>query len=212
MMRRGARGPPCRCPRPEPERDRLAKGHGCTQRRTASRSRAEGTPCRSGPRETAHCGSRTGAAEGTPYRNGLPLWRALPCAERRARRRERRTRSRTGERDGAARPASAKRREACRRVPAETGVCLRGACRRPRGKRLRRGRSARLEGTAEPRTGAARGAARRGTQAREISRGGEAAGPLRPHVIRQRRVWTGSSGRCTGHPYTRAYCRRPLRR
>ena len=42
--------------------------------------------------------------------------------------------------------------------------------------------------------------------------GGEAVRASPPGKFRRRRAWTGSSGRCTGRPYTRACCRRPLRR
>ena len=178
MMRRGARGPPCRCPRPEPERDRLAKGHGCTQRRTAPQTKAEGTPCMSGLPETGATREPDGRGGGNtvPERTAV-MERPMPLAGQRARRREHRTRSRTGGRGEAARPAE--RGEAGRRYARRNGrVPARGVPKAAR--ETASARSALPEGTAEPETGAARGAARQGAQSHEISRGGEAAGAAPP--------------------------------
>ena len=154
--------------------------------RARRREHRAGTDSRYGKAHTA-CGA-AGAAEGTP--NSEP--------------------DRRKGRSGAARRARSAERLAAD-MPAETGACLRGACRRPRGTRLRRGQLCRREQRS-------RRPARRGVRLdRERSptkfQGAEKPlGPLRPHIIRQRRAWTGSSGRCTGRPCTRAYCRRPLRR
>ena len=180
MMRRGARGPPCRCPRPEPERDRLAKGHGCTQRRTASQSRAEGTPCMSGLPETGATREPDGRGGGNtvPERTAV---RKGPCRLRGSGRGGGNTELGAGQAEGAKRrgPQSAERGEAGRRYARRNGrVPARGVPKDAR--ETASARSALPEGTAEPETGAARGAARQGAQSHEISRGGEAAGAAPP--------------------------------
>ena len=142
-------------------------------RRAGRRERLAGADC---PKRAQH-GSRTGAAEGTPCRNGQPSGKAhAACgAAGAAEGTPNSEPDRRKGRSGAARRA----REAGRRCARRNGrVPARGVPKAAR--ETASARSALPEGTAEPETGATRNAARQGAQSHEISRGGEAAGAAPP--------------------------------